>query len=237
MTTFKEIKKFFKMLKNQNDELIWANVWHDTQKGISWLEDMPSISPGRWAVGYNYLYVMTRILNDLRPVSVLELGLGVSTTLISKYFESIGNPDAVHFIAEHDNDWIKFYEKSHPLPSCSIVKKQKLVKKRDGNDEYYAYENLLETIQGFKFQIISIDAPFGGRHKSRADILELLPDVLTKEFVIIIDDVNRIGERNTCLEIKQILNDNNIKYMDTVYEGATHCCVIASYKNRFLCSL
>ncbi len=77
----------------------------------------------------------------------------------------------------------------------------------------------------------------GGGYKSRTDILELLPDILEKEFVIIMDDVNRIGERNTCLQIKQVLNDHHIKWVDTVYEGATHCCVIASYNNRFFCSL
>ena len=65
----------------------------------------------------------------------------------------------------------------------------------------------------------------------------MLPDILEREFVIIIDDVNRTGERNTCLQIKQILDSNHIKYTDTIYEGATYCCVIASYKNKFLCSL
>ncbi len=238
MRTIKNFKNLFRMLKNQNDELIWANVWHDTRKGIPWLADMPGISPGRWAVGYNYLYVMTRILNEWKPVSVLELGLGVSTTLISKYFESMDDhTDAVHIIAEHDHDWITFYGKSHPLSACSVIKKQKLVTKRDGNEKYYTYENLAESIQGHKFQIISVDAPFGGGYKSRTDILELLPDILEKEFVIIMDDVNRIGERNTCLQIKQVLNDHHIKWVDTVYEGATHCCVIASYNNRFFCSL
>lgn len=37
MITVKKIKNYLKMLKNQNDELIWANVWHDTQRGIPWL--------------------------------------------------------------------------------------------------------------------------------------------------------------------------------------------------------
>lgn len=225
------------MLKDQNEELIWANVWHDTQKGILWLENMPGISPGRWAVGYNYLYVMTRILNELRPASVLELGLGASTTLISKYFENISNTDAIHFIAEHDDEWIKFYTGSHPLSACSKIKKQKLVKKQKDGHAYYAYENLQETIRGFQFQVISVDAPFGGGYASRMDIIDLIPDILTEEFVILIDDVNRIGERNTCMQIKQILSNNNIKYTDAVYEGKTHCCVIASSKNRFVCSL
>lgn len=198
---------------------------------------MPSMSPGRWAVGYNYLYVMTRILNELKPMSVLELGLGVSTTLISKYFESIGNTDAVHLVAEHDNDWIDFYIKSHSLSAYSIIKRQKLIKKQSGIHKYYAYENLQETVEGLKFQIVSIDAPFGGRHQSRMDILELLPDILAQDFVIVMDDVNRVGEKNTCELIKQVLENNYIKYVDAVYGGMTHCCVIASYKNRFFCSL
>lgn len=118
-------------------EIYWSNIWHDTIRGIPWLENMPSISPGRWAVGYNYLYVMTRILNDKNPKSVLELGLGASSTLISQYFNYIEknmmdtqSPSQYNYlIAEHNDDWINFYTLSHPLPSNCIIAKQKMVKK------------------------------------------------------------------------------------------------------------
>lgn len=49
-----------------------------------------------------------------------------------------------------------------------------------------------------KFDVISIDAPIGtDLEYSRRDVLELLPDILEKDFVILMDDANRQGERNT----------------------------------------
>ena len=44
-------------IKRQNLELIWARVWDDTKVDIEWLKELPGISPGRWAVGYNYIYI------------------------------------------------------------------------------------------------------------------------------------------------------------------------------------
>lgn len=55
-------------------------------QGIEWVQDITSISPGRWAVGYNYLYVMTRVLVELRPHKVLDIGLGVLTSFFSTFF-------------------------------------------------------------------------------------------------------------------------------------------------------
>ena len=72
--------KDFIYLERQTKELIWAKIWEDTKKGVDWMENMPGISPGRWAVTYNYLYVITRILNEVRPRSILEFGLGFSST-------------------------------------------------------------------------------------------------------------------------------------------------------------
>ena len=42
--------RWFKVLTDQNNELIWANVWHDTKSGIEWMRDVSGLSPGRWAV-------------------------------------------------------------------------------------------------------------------------------------------------------------------------------------------
>lgn len=228
-------------------EIYWSNIWHDTIRGIPWLENMPSISPGRWAVGYNYLYVMTRILNDKNPKSVLELGLGASSTLISQYFNYIEknmmdtqSPSQYNYlIAEHNDDWINFYTLSHPLPSNCIIAKQNMIKKIYKGTQYNAYENLAKDIKGKKFSVISIDAPIGDRKYkyNRRDILELIPDVLEESFVILIDDAQRWGEKNTIKNIKRILQGKNIPYCTSIYSGETNCCVIASADNAFLCSL
>ena len=58
---------------NRNvNELIWANIFHDATKGCAWLDrENFAINPGRWAVGYNYFYVVFRILNEFKPKNIL----------------------------------------------------------------------------------------------------------------------------------------------------------------------
>lgn len=237
MITTRKVKQFLLTLSDQNEELIWANVWHDTCNGIEWMEDMPSISPGRFAVGYNYLYVMTRILDELEPHHVLDLGLGISGTLISKYFESREYDDGMHFIIEHDKKWIDFYQKRHRLSKYSNIKLQELVKRRKNGQEYFAYQNLGKDIKNKKFSVVSIDAPFGGGQYARRDMIEFIPEILEDSFVIIMHDSNRIGEKNTILEIKSVLDQYRISYSEGIYRGISHCCVITSVDNEFICSL
>ena len=67
------ILEYFQRLSKQNQEILWANIWRDTIQDIKWLQNVPGLSPGRWAVGYNYLYVMTRILNETNPQKILPI--------------------------------------------------------------------------------------------------------------------------------------------------------------------
>ncbi len=43
-----------------SSKTMWAEIYNDTTEGSDWLTDT-SFSPGRWAVGYQYLYVLYRI--------------------------------------------------------------------------------------------------------------------------------------------------------------------------------
>ena len=237
MITISAVKEYFKNLQNQNYELIWAKTWDDTKKGIDWITDMPGISPGRWAVGYNYLYVMTRILNDKRPRSVLEFGLGISSTLISHYFNSQNMTDGIHDVVEQDEEWIDFYKKSNRITERCSIHLVDCVEKEYNGCRYNAYADINSVVKNKKYDVISIDGPIGTEKYSRRDILEFIPDILSDSFVIIIDDAQRNGERSTIADIKKILKKNQIDYREGVYPGMTDCVVITSVDNKFICSM
>lgn len=231
------IAKEQKVIQNQNAEILWSHVWHDTIRSIEWAEELPSLSPGRWAVGYNYLYIMTRVLNDIKPHRVLDLGLGISSTLITKYFNYYHYIDGMHTIIENNPEWIKFYTGSHEVSEEShIILLNRVIREHDGS-EYYAYENLPEAIQGHQYSVISIDGPRGGRRHSRRDILDLIPSVLEDSFVIVMDDSQRGGEKETLRELEQKLSINGISFCKADYPGLSNCCVIVSSDNEFICSL
>ncbi len=229
--------KYVKRLCSLNSELLWAVVWRDTINEIPWLEDKIGISPGRWGVGYNYVYVMSRILEAIKPRTVLDCGFGISSKLISQYFEYYKYSDSKHVILEHDEEWVKFYGESVKLSASSRIYMQKLVVKRRGWARYPAYEDVSKDIGNMKFNVISVDAPYGGEWYSRRDILDVLPQILEESWVIVLDDVNRKGERKTIGAIRKILDNSKIKYVSSIYQGEADCCVIASIDNKFLCSL
>lgn len=83
------------------------------------------------------------------------------------------------------------------------------------------------------------DAPFGGDVKqyARIDVLKLLPDCLADEFVIMIDDTERSGEKNTVAEMTGVLKRNGIAYGIGKYSGVKDCTVISSANLIFVCSV
>lgn len=223
-----------------NMELLWARTWEDTCRDIEWIKNLPGISPGRWAVGYNYIYVMTRVLNELKPHSILDLGLGISSSLISTYlgYEKEKNSGQFeHLVVEQSQDWIETYTKGHViLPSTTIVQRNcKQIEYNGGNT--YIYEDFKSVIADKRFDIISIDGPWGGDRNSRRDIVDFLPSILNESFVIIIDDSERVGEQDTIKSIITRLKDKGIETKTSTYKGGVDCSVIVSVDNEYICTM
>lgn len=237
MYWFDAIKGYIQAPRNNIRELIWAKTWDDTKHGIDWIENLPSISPGRWAVGYNYLYVMTRVLNEMNPHKVLDFGLGISSTLISKYFEGKDYTDGEHLVIEQDENWKEFYLNSHKLSRYSKIAIHESITKRHKNSKYNAYANLDKSLANKKYEVISIDAPKGSFRYSRRDIIEYLPDILDDNWVILIDDAQMSGEKRTVKDIEKVLKGQGIKYCKRIYKGASYVAMITSEKYGFFCSM
>ena len=237
MTSYSDIKGFLKNMKGQTDEIVWARVWDDTKKGIEWMDNLPSISPGRWAVGYNYIYVITRILNEMHPQTILDLGLGISSTIISHYCDSVNGKNTWHDIVEQDKEWVSFYTSNNKLSERSRIHLLECSEKEYKGFSINYYKKFDEAVRNKKYNLISIDGPKGSKRFSRRDIVDYLSDVLAESFVILIDDSNRIGEKDTIGEIKKNLEQQGIDYYVGTYESTSDCCVIASANNKFFCSL
>ena len=229
--TTAEIRKFA-------EDSAWASVFNSTIAGSAWLRDA-AFSPGRWAVGYPFLYVLYRVLNDGKPRSILETGLGQSTRMIAQY--AAAHAGTAHTVVEHDAAWIRFFGESFALPPSTQVAHLPLTKTwRYGADaEIVAYEGFGERFRGRKFDLISLDGPFGFMAKTyaRADILPLIPECLAESFVILIDDFERKGERATVAELTRILRERGVAFCEATYSGIKQMHIVASPDKKFLCSL
>ncbi|GHV55476.1 hypothetical protein FACS1894216_17920 [Synergistales bacterium] len=127
------------------DEILWAQIFHDTVSNSSWLVDK-SFSPGRWAVGYDFLYVLYRALSSFRPKKILELGLGQTTHMISQYVSA--NTDVKHTVVEHDLSWIKFYEKEHTILDRTEVIQMDLCDRSFMENQVTAYKDFSHRLTG-----------------------------------------------------------------------------------------
>lgn len=219
------------------DELLWADVFRDSASSTGWLLDR-SFSPGRWAVGYPYLYVLHRVLNEVRPKSILELGLGQSSRMIAQYAQTDESID--YTVVEHDDEWIRFFSNNYKLPKGAKVAQLELeyVPFRDA-ESVRVYADLATTVEGRRFGLVSIDGPLGGDmdHYARIDVLRLLPDCLESSFVIVVDDCERPSDARTFREMQATLSQSGVEAKACVYSGAKSVGLICSADLAFLCSM
>ena len=214
-------------------EIYWANVFRDTIQDSAWLKNK-SFSPGRWAVNYVGLYVIYRILNDMKPKSVLEFGLGQSSKITTQYAKHF---DAKLKIVEHNQPWIKFFEESYEnvgqyikhfeLENILFCKKKSLT-----------YKDFKQKIGDEKFDFIFVDAPYGTKYFSRPQLLDLdLSKTLEQSFAIVFDDYQRIGEQNTVEILKKKLEAAEIEFAEKIYYSDKNLCLICSKNLEYLITL
>lgn len=219
-------------------EAVWGEIFNNTISNSTWLYDK-AFSPGRWAVGYPYLYVMYRVLNETNPKTILELGLGQSTRMIAQYAKT--HKGIKHVVVEHDWEWIKFFQNQHEdLFDCTQI--VQLERKMEAYKEAKAvrvFKGFRERFEHKKFDFILIDAPLGSDMKeySRIDILQILPDCLSKDFIIMIDDTDRCGETHTVAEIEAVLDKHEIKYKKGRYSGKKDFVLIGAERFGFMTSM
>lgn len=201
-------------------EGVWSSVFHDTVASSEWYTDR-ALSPGRWAVGYPFLYVLYRVLDEMHPVSILELGLGQSTKMIAQYVAQAEN--ATHTVVEHDEKWIEFFGANYALPPSSTVQVLGLTDEPYKDDPaVLRYAGFKEALASSTYDLICIDGPFGGQANvfARLDVLDLLPECLRSSFVIMLDDYNRPGEQRAAQEITAALERADIPVSAARYAGA-----------------
>lgn len=235
-----EIASFYtseiEMISRNTKELLWKNYFMDTVSGYDWY-NVKSLSLGRWAVGYNYMYVLARILDSFRPNSILEMGLGQSSKMLGSYTSNHQN--VVRYdVVEQDENWIEFFLKDNAsVREAMTIHHREIALAELKEGQYYYYKDFNSVVEGKKYGLISIDGPWGGAYLSRIDIIENVPKILEDDFVIILDDYERNGEKRMVDMLERQLEDNNIKFHRGIYEGAKDVYLCVSEKWKFLVTL
>lgn len=217
-------------------ELLWSDIFSDTVRGYSWYNEK-SLSLGRWAIGYNYAYVLARVLEEFRPTNILECGLGQSSKIIVDYVSAYNVTS--YDIVEQDKNWVDFFSANANFSERIQFNIRNIIESenRFGGEKTYIYEDFGSIVTGKKYDLLSIDGPWGSEKYSRIDVLEHIPSILKENFVIMIDDYNRSGEKNMVELLKERLRASNIVYYTGKYEGTKDVCIIVSEDWKFLTTM
>jgi hypothetical protein len=243
---FKKIKNFINAILKDNNgrhqqnnlhlkELEWANIYHDSIRGKNALQNLP-LNIGRWAGNYTFFYVLNRILNDYKPKSIIEFGLGESSKFISVFIENYSK-ESQHLIIEENALWRDAFNSNFTLFENSKIEVCDLVTKQVKGFDVNGY-NEIEKFTASKFDLYIVDGPFGSPNYSRYDILKFAENLSEKDdFIIILDDYHRLGEKQTGDDLEALFKIKNIKVNKEVYIGVKSLIVFATDKYKYATSL
>ncbi len=228
------VKQLFSIIEHL-EEIEWAHYYHDSIRGKEWLETLP-LNVGRWAGNYSFFYILNRILNDYEPNTIVEFGLGESSKVISAYLDNKLR-SSTHLIIEQNENWAYSFAKRFTLSERSKVKIAPLFKRNIKGFQVNSYAQITEILDK-TYDLYVIDGPFGSPNYSRYDIVDIA-EAFTQddEFIIIYDDFNRKGEKQTFKVLKRLFKDKGITTHYGVYRGAKEVAVIASKAYPFIGSL
>ncbi|MCH5267000.1 MAG: hypothetical protein J1E62_01540 [Lachnospiraceae bacterium] len=226
-----------KTITNTTSEILWREIFKDTVKGYDWYT-VKSLSLGRWAIGYNYAYVLARVLEGLKPKSILELGLGQSSKIINSYVAYQKNKHTINYeVVEQSKEWLQFFLEDNSAEDNIIVHQREIEQKRFNNKPVNVYSGFGSVVKNKKYSLISIDGPKGSNYISRIDVLPFITNILEEDFVIMIDDYNRMGEKRMATQIEKRLQEANIKFFTGIYKSQCDVYVICSSNWQFFTTL
>ena len=224
----------YKKMQNCYKELNYADLLHDTIIGSVWLKDK-SFSLHGWAANYSFIYMLYRILDNVKPQHILEMGMGQSSRLTSQYAVNC-NSRATLDIIENDDNWINTYRPQLAQGKNIKVHHCDLEFFKDEECECRKYKDLIKISAENKYDLIVVDGPWGGEQTlPRSNVLDLIENSnLADDFIIIFDDAERKGEQKTIANTLVLLEEKGIDYQTFKRNGIKTQQIITSATRSFV---
>lgn len=158
---------------------------------LSWIKRPVLPSPAGGTANSSMLYMLLSVLMEESPSNIVELGIGKTTMLLSQYAASHEGVSVSSI--DHDAFWLGVVKNEvneqlqllhYPLVQLGGWPGKRLWY----NITEFPKENI---------ELLIIDGPPAYSKNSRYDrmgIMDFVPDILAKEFIVIVDDASRIGE-------------------------------------------
>jgi hypothetical protein len=142
-------------------------------------------------------------------------------------------PLTVHSF-EEDQFWAKTVGTRLQHPDRMRVHHRELREQRVRGRVTRFYD-LGALIDGKTFNLVLVDGPVGEKRRSRWGSLLILDQHLGDDFLVVFDDVERIGETDTCREALKLLREKGVTFYTGIVEGTKSQFIIASESMRAAC--
>lgn len=228
-----DTKPSFLTSKQILQEVLYANYLHDSIKESCWLKKQV-FTATKGAANYSMLFTLFSILENTNVINILEMGLGQSSKITSQYVNN-KNQSAQLTIVEHNKEWIDAFKKNLDITKNIKIINPEIESVDIKNSTNIKYRSFTDNNNPPKYDFIIVDGPMGYNQKfPRSNILDLIPQNLAKNFIIVLDDYERKGEQNTAKLIFKKLKKNNIKYKTSLQIGCKAQLIITSPDYEFL---
>lgn len=169
------------------------------------------------AASYSLMYLLTRVMTELPVQRVIELGSGQSTILIDRLRPTAG----MHVAYEQSEIWARTV--AARAPRCEL----RCSPLADTVFEGVRYAGF-GALQKADFELLLVDGPNGTDHASRYDCVPLVEANQAREFVVIVDDADRPGERETVAALTAVLTRRGIEHKLNHLHGRNTQAVITT---------
>ena len=167
-------------------EVLLQNMVHDAVANLDL--PVPPLYPTGAGANYGLFYLILRIVTENPVARVLDVGAGQSTLLLN----ALAKKSPIDVVTlETDSNWA---DRIGQRVDHKVVHSPLVPRSIHGVD-VQGYADL-SGIEG-KFDLILIDAPIGTKRHSRWAGLELIDSFREQDCIVIFDDAERRGERDT----------------------------------------
>ncbi|MFM8921219.1 MAG: class I SAM-dependent methyltransferase [Candidatus Nanopelagicaceae bacterium] len=160
-----------------------------------------------WVASPDLLLTISQLVKELKPKLVVELGSGVSTLVVAKSgAKKVISFDGDAEFAEQTRELLK----EHGVRGVE-VRLASLMPFRGGANWYdpSKFKDLKNI------DLLIVDGPQGGDNSdARYPALEVLLNKLSSKAIIVLDDVNRTGERKLAEDFAKALPKHQLRILD-----------------------
>jgi len=217
-------QKYNRRLNSGYLEHVYQASYLDMARRTDWLKNIPLSSPNGGTASFSLLYILLSILRGEEINRIMELGVGKSTVLLTQYAEYFKKELS---LIDDDEYWLQQVSKksSYVLPVHAKLSPIIVENKR------ISWYKCLPPLSNVNLLIIDGPMAYANRIKyNRIGALNWIPEILGDEFIILVDDSNRAGERLLVKQILKKLDQNDLAVKRREIIGGNSQTIIATKK-------